>query len=142
MEELRADVDRAVSRGADVDGRVPIETELSFLIERQRLDVPGLMRLSVDATDVPALRLRIDVLGISGIDEHPKAVAAVHVLPLTFGDSARVLRRADPGAVVLQTAIHFVRSIHVETHMIELRDRQRLTLPPSIATVVRVPDAA
>src|SRR5690348_13941563 len=35
MEELRADVDRAVARRADVDGRVPVEAELPLLVVRQ-----------------------------------------------------------------------------------------------------------
>ena len=78
------------------------------------------MRLSVDATDVAPLGFGVDVRGVGGIDEHPEAIAAVHVLPLALCDTARVLRLADPRAVVLQTAIHFVRPVHVETHMIEL----------------------
>src|SRR4029079_3406006 len=69
-EELRAEVDRA--GGADVDGRVPVEAELSFRVLRQRLDVARLVGLAVDAADVAALRLGIDVGRIGRVDEHPE----------------------------------------------------------------------
>ena len=49
---------------------------------------------------------------------------------------------ADPGAVVLQPAVHVVRPVHVHTHVVELRDRQVLRLPPFVGAVVGIPDAA
>ena len=141
-EELRADVERAVLRGAHVDRRVPVEAQLPFLVAGQRLDVADLVRLAVDAADVAALRFGVEVRRVGGIDEHPEAVAAVHVLPLRLRDAAGELRLADPRAVVLQAAVHVVRPVHVDAHVIELRDRQRLRLPPLVAAVVRVPEAA
>src|SRR4029077_15815561 len=105
-QELRAEVDGALARGAHVNGRVPVEAELPLLVARERLDAARLVRLAVDAPDLPALILRVDVVGIGGVDEHPEAVAVVHVLPLTVRDAARVLRLTDPRAVVLQAAVH------------------------------------
>src|SRR5207237_10240517 len=63
-EELRADIDRAALRGTDVDGRVPVETQLLLLVMRQRLDIARLMRAPVDAADRAALGFLADVFGI------------------------------------------------------------------------------
>src|SRR5205807_10292170 len=101
MQELRADVDGAVLRGTHVNRSVPVEAQLAFVVVRQRLDVAYLVRLAIDASDVAALCFRVDVRGIGGIDEDPKAVAAIEVLPLALGDAAGILRLAHPRAVVL-----------------------------------------
>ena len=138
-EELRADIDRAALRGTDVDGRVPVETQLLLLVMRQRLDIARLMRAPVDAADRPTLGLCVEVVGISRIDEHPEAVAAVHVFPLVSRDAARIFRRTDPGAVILQAAVDVIGPVHVDTDVIELRDGQVVALPPLIAGVIRIP---
>src|SRR2546428_3212653 len=39
--------------------------------------------------------LGVDIVGVGGIDEHPEAVAAVHVLPTAAGDTAGIFRLAD-----------------------------------------------
>src|SRR5205814_2342246 len=63
-EELRADVDGALLRRAEVDRRVPVVAELALLVMRERLEGGRLVRLAVDATDVAALRLGVDVIGV------------------------------------------------------------------------------
>ena len=101
-----------------------------------------LVRLAIHPPDLAALRLGVDVVGIARIGEHPEAVAAVEVFPAAAGDAARIRRVADPRAVVLQAAVDVVRAIHVDAHVVELRDRQVVGLPPAIAAVVRIPEAA
>ena len=94
------------------------------------------MGVAVDAADLAALRLGVDVVRIGRILPHPEAVAAVHVLPARIGDAAGIGRVADPGAVVLQAAVDVVRVGHVDADVIELRDRQvHHVLPPRAAVV-------
>jgi hypothetical protein len=63
-QKLPADVDGSVLRRADVDRRVPVEAQFALFVLRQRLDVARLVRLAVNATDVPALRLGIEIVGV------------------------------------------------------------------------------
>src|SRR5204863_9621502 len=58
------------------------------------------------------------------------------------GDSPRILAIAHPAAVVLQSAVDVIRPVHVETDVIELRDRQVVFLPPPMGTVVADPQSA
>src|SRR2546423_2609697 len=141
-EILRADIYCPVPRRTYVNRSVPIEAELLLLVARQWLDGPRLVRLAVDAPDLTALVFGVDVVLIGGIYEHPESVAAIHVLPAAAGDAARVLRISDPRAVVLQPTVNVVRTIVVDTHMVELRDRQVVRLPPFVAAVEGIPDAA
>src|SRR4030095_6004291 len=69
-------------------------------------------------------------------------VAAVHVFPTAVGNSAWILRIADPGTVVLKAAVNVIGPVVVEAHVIELRDRQVVAFPPSIGAVIRVPESA
>jgi len=57
-------------------------------------------------------------------------------------DAAGIFRLAHPGAVVLQPAVHVVRSVHVHAHVVELRDREVVGLPPLVGRVVGIPQAA
>src|SRR2546423_15126806 len=141
-EELRSDIDRAALRGTNVDGRVPVESQLLLLVMRQWLDIARLMRAPVDAADRPTLGFCVEVVGIGRIDEHPEAVTAVHVFTLVSRDAARIFRRPDPGAVVLEAAVDVIGPVHVDTDVIELRDGQVVALPPLIAGVVRIPQTA
>ena len=100
------------------------------------------MRLAVNATDVPALRLGIEIVGVRRIGKHPEPVAAEHVLPTVVGNTAGKLRITHPRTVVLQPAIDVVRHIHVHADMVELRDGKILGLPPTIAAVIRIPNPA
>src|SRR5207253_11377258 len=138
-EILRTDIHRPVASRTDVDGSVPVEAQLFFLVTRQRPDPARFMSLPVDATDLAALILGVDVGRIGGIGEHPESVAAVHVLPAAAGDSAGILRVADPRAVVLQATIDMVGTIVVEAHVVELGDGQIISLPPLVAAVERIP---
>src|SRR5205085_3301938 len=74
-EELRADVDGALLRGTQVNRRVPVVAELALLVLRERLEGGRLVGLSVDAPDVAALRLGVEVVGVRGVNERPEAVA-------------------------------------------------------------------
>src|SRR6202043_835015 len=98
-EELRADVDGALLLLAHMDRRVPVEAELAFLVVREGLEGTSLVRLAVHASDLAALRLRVDESRIGRVGEHPEAVAAEHVLPLVVGDAAGIVRLANPRAV-------------------------------------------
>ena len=122
--------------------RVPVEAKLLFLVARKRLDGTDLVSLAVDAADVTALRFGVDVIAVCRIGEHPEAVAAVHVLPSAVGDAARIFGIADPRAVVLKSAVDVIRLVHVHAHMVELRNRQILGLPPLVAGVVGIPESA
>src|SRR6202022_5111725 len=114
------------------DRRVPVESKL-LLVTRLRLDVARGARPAVDPPDVAALRFRIPRLGVGRIDERPETIAPVQVFPPRVRDAARVRRVADPRAVVLQPAVDLVRILCVETHMVELRDRQDGLLSPAVA---------
>ena len=119
-EILGANVDRSILRRTDVNGRVPVEAELFLPVARKRLDRTALVRLSVDTRDFPALVFGVHVVLIGRIDEHPEPVAAVHVLPATVGNAARIFGVADPGAVVLQAAVDVIRPVVVQADVVEL----------------------
>ena len=100
------------------------------------------MGAAIYAADVATLRLSVKVIGIRGIGEHPKAVTAKHIFPLRVGDAAGILRLADPGTVVLQTAVDLEGIVVVDADVVELRDGEVFAFPPFAATVVRIPHAA
>src|SRR6516164_8782504 len=100
------------------------------------------MCAAIDPTNFAALVLRIDVVRVGWILEHPESIAIEHIFPTMIGDASRILRIAYPRAVVLQSAIYLVRILFVQAHMIELRYRQIFSLPPLAAAVVRVPHSA
>ena len=140
-EELRRDVDDALLRRARGDGRVPVEAQL-LLVQGLRLHVARRHRPAIDAPDEAALRFDVDRLRIGGIGHCPEAVTAVEVLPAPVADSAAVSGVADPGAVVLQPAVDVVGVRSVEGHVIELRDRKVLLLPPPVPAVEGLPEPA
>ena len=78
------------------------------------------MRVAIYPADLATLIFGIDVIWVSRIGKHPKAVAVVHVFPAGIGNAAGILRVADKATVVLQTAIHAVGIVIVEADMIEL----------------------
>ena len=94
------------------------------------------------AADEPALHLGVGEIGVGRVRERPEAVAVVQVLPPTVRDAARIRRVARPRAVVLQPAVHLVRVLVVHAHVVELRERQVVALPPTAAAVVRDPQPA
>jgi hypothetical protein len=140
-QKLRADVDRALLVRRERDRRVPVPAQL-FVVVRLRLDRAYLVRVPVDARDRAALVLGVDVVRIGRVLEHPEAVAAVHVLPARVRDAAGIGAVADPGTVVLQAAVHVERIGLVDADVVELRHRQVVLLPPLVAAVVRLPEAA
>ena len=93
-QELRADVQRLRIVRRQRDRRIPVEAQLRIALEvrsvQPRLDVPRLVRQHIDAHDGAALCLRIHMVGIRRIGEHPEAVAAEHGFPALVGDAARV----------------------------------------------------
>ena len=100
------------------------------------------MRVAIDSANLAALVFRVDVIRISRVLEHPESIAVEHIFPTMIGDAARVLRITYPRAIVLQSAIHLVRILLVDAHVIELRHRQIFSFPPFAAAVVRVPHPA
>src|SRR5713101_6597827 len=140
-EELRAEVNDALVRRARSDGRVPVEAQL-LLVSGRWLYVARRHRPAIDPADEAALRLDVDRLGIRGVRHRPEPVAAVEVLPAPVADAAAVSRVADPGAVVLQAAVDVVGVRFVYRHVIELRDRKVLLLPPAVRAVDRLPEPA
>src|SRR5208283_1008691 len=98
--------------------------------------------VAIDARDFAALRFGVSVIRIGGIGEGPEAVAAEEILPAAIGDAGRILGIADKGAIVLEAAVDLVRIGHVRTDVIELRNGQIVGLPPGVAAVVGIPDAA
>src|SRR5439155_1887512 len=98
--KLRADINRPLVIRRERDWRIPVEPEL-FLIVRSRLDVASFMRVAIYPANFAALIFGIDVIGISRIGKHPKAIAVVHIFPARIGDATRVLRVAYPGTVIL-----------------------------------------
>ena len=145
-QELRPDIDRRRVVRRERDGRIPVEAQLLVALQllraEARLDIAGLVGVPVDAADEASLVLGIHVIGIGRVLEHPEPVAAEHVLPARARDAARVGRIAHPARVVLQPAVDAIRVAVVDAHVIELRDRQIVALPPSVAAVVRDPQPA
>src|SRR5438045_9369117 len=100
-QELRSDVDCSFLVRRKRDRRIPVEPELLIVI-RPRLNVAAFMCVPIYASDFPALILRIDVILISGIVEHPKPIAVEHVFAARVGDPAGIRRAAYPRTVTLQ----------------------------------------
>ncbi len=63
-QELCADVNRAVLLGANVDRRVPVVPQFSFAVLGQRLDAAHLVRLAINAADLAALRLGVQIIRV------------------------------------------------------------------------------
>ena len=93
--ELRADVERVSVGRRERDRRIPVEAQL-LLVICLRLDVTVRQRVAIDAADVAALILRVDVIRIAGVGEGPEAVAAEEIFPAVVGNAARIFGVADP----------------------------------------------
>src|SRR5258706_15436082 len=63
-QKLRAQIDSSVLCRTNMNRGIPVEAKLAFLVLRQGLDAAGFLRLSIDAADVTALRLSIDVIRV------------------------------------------------------------------------------
>src|SRR4030095_1565549 len=105
-------------------------------------DVAGLERLAIYSRNLTPLILCVDVIVIGCVGKGPKTVAIPDILPTTIGNAARIRRITNPGTVVLESAINVIRSVHVNTDVVELRYREVVAFPPAIAAIVRIPDAA
>ena len=98
--------------------------------------------MPIHPADVSALIFRINVVGISRVDEGVKAIAVEDIFPARVGNAARVLRVADPTTVVLQTAINPIRISVVNAHVVKLGNWQVIALPPFGTAIVGIPNAA
>src|SRR5216684_8648825 len=85
-EELRSDINRALFIRTHMDGRVPVETQLALAVVGLRFDVACIQRLAVDSPNFSALVFCIGIVGVSGVGEGPKAIAAVEVFPTAVAD--------------------------------------------------------
>src|SRR5205823_15121798 len=83
-EKLCANINRSLLVRRKRNWRIPVKPEL-FLVIRSWLDVARFMRVAIYAPNLAALIFSIDVIGISRIRKHPKAIAAVHVFPPRIG---------------------------------------------------------
>src|SRR5688500_6269991 len=124
-----------------MDRSIPVITQFSFTVLRRGLNISSLVGLAVNSCDTTTLIFRVDVVGIGRIYKHPKAVASIHVLPATVCDTSRILGVANPGTVILQATVNVIGHVHVHADMIKLRDGQVLGLPPSVASIIRIPKA-
>src|ERR1700686_1868600 len=141
-QELRSDVDSALLIRAQVNRRVPVEAELAFPIILLGLDAARRESGLIYAANVATLRFGVNVGGIGGIRKDPKSIAAEEIFPAAVGDTARIGRIAHPGTVILQAAVHMVGILHVHAHVIKLRDRKVVALPPGVSAVVGIPNTA
>src|ERR1700722_6766162 len=141
-QELRPDIDGSLLLWTHMHRRVPVEAQLLFAVVRFWLDEARLQSEPIDAGDKAALRFRINVTGIGWIRKRPESVSAAKIFPPAIGNPAGILGVAHPHAVVLQPTKNVIRISIVRAHVIELRDRQVVTLPPGVAAIVGVPDAS
>ena len=125
-----------------MDWRVPVESQLALSVVLFRLDQTAFERDPIDSPNKAALRFSVNIVCIGRIGKHPESVSSKNIFPAAIGDSARVLRIAYPHAVVLQPAKNVIGVGVVHAHVIELRNRQIIALPPGIAAIVGIPNAA
>src|SRR4029077_8893427 len=135
------DINRPLLIRRERNWRIPVKPEL-FLVIRSWLNVPSFVRVAIYPSNLTALVFGINVIRVSRVGKHPKPIATVHVFPLRVGDTARVLRIAHPGTIVLQTAVNAVRVVFVDADVIKLRHRQVFAFPPFAPAVVGVPHSA
>src|SRR5258708_3397151 len=122
---------------------IPVEAQLPFSIIGFRLDQPAFQRDPVDSPNKAALRFGLNVVLLVGrTRKPPEPVPSKKIFPAAVGNPAWILRVAYPHAVVLQTAENVVRISIVRAHVIELRDGKIVPLPPSVAAIVRIPNAS
>src|SRR5882672_1605173 len=140
-QELRSDVESALLIRAHVNRCIPIEAQLAFAIILLRLDGSRFERGPIHAADGAALRLGVDVTRFGGIGKDPESISAIKILPAAVGNAAGVGGIAHPRAVILKPAKHMVRVLPIDAHVIELRDREIVAFPPSVAAVVGIPNA-
>ncbi len=140
--ELPADVDGVVTVGADVHPGVPVEAVLRVALPLERLDVLDLAGGLAHALHAAALPFDVDDVGVSPIDVGVEAVAGTDVVPVLVLHAAVGARRAVPGAVVLQAAVHVVGPLHVEADLVELGDGDRVAERPAASQVVGLVEPA
>ena len=140
IQVLRAHVERAAR--AHVHRRVPVEAQLGVAGAAQRLDVSWSRRW----TAVRARRARPGTRSRRRLDPWdrgtPRSRRRQQAVPQAIRHAARARAGRGPRAVVLQTAVHVVRNVHVVADVIELPDRDVLARPPRVAAVERQVHAA
>src|SRR6267142_5965137 len=102
---------------------IPVEPEVGLARPGTRTNVLIFKCRFAETRDPAALVFDIDQVLVPGIDLHPHSVADADGPPVAVVNSARMTRGRHPGAVVLQSAIHVVGRGHVESDVIELRNR-------------------
>ena len=114
------------------------------VVGRRRLDALLLTRAKVPTDQSPALRHRVALHAVVGIGQRREAVAEAHLLPVQVADAAVLpnRRRAAPTAVVLQAAVDVIGHVAVDSHVIELRQRQIGAEAPRMTAVLARVDAA
>ena len=98
-----------------------------------------LARHLVATHHVAVLRLGVDDARVTQVGDRHEPVAAKNLEPVIVEDAATHARRAGstPIVIVLHTAAHVVRRLHVEAHMVEQSDRHVGNERPRTTHVVR-----
>ena len=125
--------------------RVPVVAQRLLARADHRPDGDRLAAAAVVAAQIAVLGLRVDDVGVLGIDPGLEAVAADGDVPVVVGDAvgAGGARRTAEGEVVLGAAVDVVeRLVVVDGDLVELGDRQVGEELPGGAAVTGLVQAA
>ena len=82
------------------------------------------MSIPVHSADFAALSFRVEICRIRRVLSTSRSRRRRTCFPIGIADATGVRRVADPGTVVLQTAIDPIRVRVINAYVIELRNRQ------------------
>ena len=105
----------------------------------------GRRRRDVRAGEVPVEPVRIDDVGIGGVDGVMRALATGSVDEFDRGDPVAARAQIDPAApaaIVLDRSVGPRRRARVERHVVELHASRRARVVPGLARIVRKIEAA
>ena len=113
--------------GTDNDGRVPVPAQRRLALVRLRLNAYHLPALLVKTHQAAVLILRIDDIGVRGINHRLKTIAENGNKPVAVGDAVNRggTRGAAQGGVILRAAVDVIkREIVVGRDPVKLGNRQ------------------
>ena len=123
--------------------RFPVEA-ITDSTRRARANKTSFAGFQVDASHAAVLTLKINLIGIFGVDQSDKAVAAADAIPIGVNGAGSVFasRWSAPTAVVLQAAVNVVVHRGVDASVIKLTDRDMVQMVPVLHAVVSDVNAA